>query len=150
MTNCLHQPCLGSLKLSLSTYAKEMLAIIQVIWASRPYLLGCKFYIQTDQQRLKYLLKQRIATAEQQKWVSKLLKYDYEILYKLGQENAIVDALSQITSGSRLDTLYACNSQIWDTIKDETTTYPYKQKIGTQADSQLGEPYKKTQWLDLL
>lgn len=40
---------LGITKQSWSTYAKEMLAILQAIKTLRPYLLGRKFYIQTDQ-----------------------------------------------------------------------------------------------------
>ena len=69
---------LGTTKRSWSTYAKEMVAIIQAIQTWRPYLLRRKFYIHTDQRSLKYLLEQRIATPEQQKWVAKLLGYDYD------------------------------------------------------------------------
>ncbi|KAL6320971.1 hypothetical protein AAG906_010780 [Vitis piasezkii] len=69
-------------KRSWSVYAHEMLAIVHAIQTWRPYLLGRKFYIQTDQRSLKYLLEQRIATPEQQEWVAKLLGYDYEITYK--------------------------------------------------------------------
>jgi len=72
---------LGVTKLSWSTYAKKMLAIIEAIRLWRPYLLGNKFYIQTDHRILKYLLEQRIITLKQQKWIAKLLVYDYEILY---------------------------------------------------------------------
>lgn len=57
---------LGAAKLSWSTYAKEMLAILQAIRTWRPYLLGTRFFIQTDQRSLKYLLEQRIGTPEQQ------------------------------------------------------------------------------------
>jgi hypothetical protein len=32
---------------------------------------------------------------EQQKWVTKMLGYDYEIIYKKGKENVVVDALSR-------------------------------------------------------
>jgi hypothetical protein len=71
-----------------------MLAIIEAIRLWRPYLLGRKFYIETNQQSLKYFLEQCIATLEQQKWVAKLLGYDYEITYCLGRENFIADALS--------------------------------------------------------
>ncbi|RVW35013.1 Retrovirus-related Pol polyprotein from transposon 17.6 [Vitis vinifera] len=73
---------LGVSKRSWSIYAREMLAIVHAIQTWRPYLLGRKFYIQTDQRSLKYLLEQRIATPEQQEWVAKLLGYDYEITYK--------------------------------------------------------------------
>ena len=56
---------LGVYKRSWSVYAKEMLAIIYAIQTWRSYLLGRKFYIQTDQHSLKYLLEQRIVTPEQ-------------------------------------------------------------------------------------
>jgi hypothetical protein len=32
---------------------------------------------------------------EQQKWVTKLFGYDYEIIYKKGKDNVVADALSQ-------------------------------------------------------
>jgi hypothetical protein len=86
---------LGVTKLSWSIYAKEMLAIIEAIRLWRPYLLGKKCFIQTDHRSLKYLLEQRIVTQEQQKWVAKLLGYDYEILYCLDRENSAANALSK-------------------------------------------------------
>ncbi|KAL6332953.1 hypothetical protein AAG906_019964 [Vitis piasezkii] len=97
---------LGITKQSWSTYAKEMLAIVQAIRTWRPYLLGRKFYIRTDQRSLKYLMEQCIVTPEQQKWVSKLLGYDYDITYEPGRENSTVDALSRVTGGPNLNTLF--------------------------------------------
>jgi hypothetical protein len=76
-------------------YEKEMLAILHVIELWRPYLLGQCFQIKTDHQSLKYFLKQRISSQEQQKWVTKLFGYDYEIVYKKGKDNVVVDALSR-------------------------------------------------------
>ncbi|CAL1395604.1 unnamed protein product [Linum trigynum] len=86
---------LGVQKQGLSAYAKEMMAIIAAVQLWRPYLLGRQFFIRTDQRSLRFLLEQRNTTPEQQKWVSKLLVYDYVIIYKPGRENQAADALSR-------------------------------------------------------
>ena len=83
---------LGVTKLSCSTYAKEILAILQAIQTWRPYLLGEKFF----QQNLKYPLEQRIVTPEQQKKVAKLQGYGYEIIYCPGRENSVAEVLSRV------------------------------------------------------
>ena len=57
--------------------------------------MGQRFQIKTDHQSLKYFLEQHISSQEQQKWVTKLFGYDYEIIYKKGKENVVVDALSR-------------------------------------------------------
>jgi hypothetical protein len=71
-----------------------MLAILHVTNLWHPYLLGKRFQIKTDHQSLKYFLEQRISSPEQQKWVTKIFGYDYEIIYKKGKENVVADALS--------------------------------------------------------
>jgi hypothetical protein len=76
-------------------YEKEMLAILHAVELWHPYLLGKRFQIKTDHQSLKYFLEQRISSQEQQKWVTKLFGYDYEIIYKKGKENVVADALSR-------------------------------------------------------
>jgi len=82
--------------LTLSTYEKEMLAIVKAIWKWRHYLLGKPFIVRTDHKSLKYLLEQRIATPAQTRWLPKLLGYDYTIEYKKGVENQAADSLSRI------------------------------------------------------
>ena len=57
---------LGVSKKAWSTYAKEMLVVVEVVQMWRPYLLGHRFMIQTDQRSLQYLLEHKIATPEQQ------------------------------------------------------------------------------------
>jgi hypothetical protein len=76
-------------------YEKEMLAILHAVELWCPYLLGQRFQIKIDHQSLKYFLEQRISSQEQQKWVTKLFGYDYEIIYKKGKDNVVVDALSR-------------------------------------------------------
>ena len=78
-----------------SIYEKEMMAIWHVVDLWHPYLLGQCFQIKTDHQSLKYFLEQCISSPEQQKWVTKLFGYDYEIIYNKGKYNVVVDALSQ-------------------------------------------------------
>jgi hypothetical protein len=80
--------------LGKSTYEKEMMAILHVMDIWHPYLLGQCFQIKTNHCSLKYFLEQRISSLEQQKWVTKMLGYDYEIIYKKGKENVVVDSLS--------------------------------------------------------
>ena len=50
--------------LALSTYEKEMLAIVKSIRKWHLYLLGKPFTLRTDQKSLKYLLEQRITTID--------------------------------------------------------------------------------------
>ena len=42
-----------------------------------------------------YFLEQRLSLEEQQKWVTKILGYDFEIVYKKGKQNVVADALSR-------------------------------------------------------
>ena len=61
-------------------------------------------------------MEQRIVMPEQQKWVSKLLGYDYDITYKPGKENSTVDALSRVTGGPNLNTLFVSQTSLWNAI----------------------------------
>jgi hypothetical protein len=70
--------------LQLSTYEKEMLALVKAVQKWRLYLLGSHFVIRTDHQSLQYLWQQAITTTAQQKWLVKLLGYDFSIEYKKG------------------------------------------------------------------
>jgi hypothetical protein len=76
-------------------YENEMLEILHAIELWHSYLLGQRFQIKIDHQSLKYFLEQRISSQEQQKWVTKLFGYDYEIIYKKGKDNVVAAALSR-------------------------------------------------------
>jgi hypothetical protein len=63
-----------------SIYGNKMFSILHVVDLWHPYLLGKRFQIKTDHQSLKYFLEQYLSSSKQQKWVTKLFRYDYEII----------------------------------------------------------------------
>lgn len=107
----------------------------------RPYLLGRRFTIKTDQRSLRYLLKQRILTPEQQKWMGKLVGYDYEITYNPGTANTAADALSRRSNSPCLNAIYAQHSDLWNDIRRLVAQDPYLLKLGRAADDKTGGPY---------
>ena len=44
---------------------------------------------------LKYFLEQSLSLEVQQKWVTMMLGYDFEIIYKKGKQNMVADAFSK-------------------------------------------------------
>ena len=83
------------LHLKQAIYEKEMLVILHALKKWRPYLMGRHFKVKTDHDSLKYFLEQILSSEEQQKWVTKMLGYDFEIIYKKGKQNVVADALSR-------------------------------------------------------
>jgi hypothetical protein len=110
---------LSPLHLSMSVYDKEMLTIVHAVTKWRPYLIGRRFQIRTDHRSLKYLLEQRISSMEQQKRVTKLLGYDYEIVYKKGAENLAADALSRILEYAELHNISTPTWPTFELIKEK-------------------------------
>ncbi|CAL1390315.1 unnamed protein product [Linum trigynum] len=126
---------LGKSREGLSTYAKEMLAVVTAVQNWRPYLLGRKFIIRTDQRSLKHLLGQRITTPEQQQWLSKLMGYDYDIIYKPGPQNQAADALSRRPHTATALALSIPYTTLWDSIKETSSSHPYMLKMRRKASS---------------
>ena len=66
----------------LSTYEKELIAILAAVDKWRHYLEATPFIIKTDHCSLIFLLQQRMNTQLQKKSLTKLLGLDYQIQYK--------------------------------------------------------------------
>ena len=136
---------LGITKQTWSIYAKEMLAIVEAIRLWRPYLLGRKFYIKTDQRSLKFFLDQRVSTPEQQKWVAKLLGYDYEIIFRPGRDNSAADALFRRQESPLLAALHFSDVDIWKQIREASKSDSYVQLLGKKAGD---PPHGNLTWRD--
>ncbi|KAI5322789.1 hypothetical protein L3X38_031861 [Prunus dulcis] len=86
---------LSGRNLALSVYEKETMSVIFAIKKWLPYLLGQQFRIITDHQTLRHFLDQRITTLIQQRWLLKLMGYNFVLHYRPGSQNSAADALSQ-------------------------------------------------------
>ena len=117
-----HSQALHGKNLLLSTYGKEMLALVMAVRKWRHYLLGRKFLVRTDQKSLQYLCSQQITTEAQQKWLHKLMGFDFSIVYKRGCENQVADALSRRDEVQPKEHLAAISAPIphWlDAVREE-------------------------------
>ncbi|GKB40626.1 ty3-gypsy retrotransposon protein [Tanacetum coccineum] len=79
-----------------ATYQKELFAIVEAVFKWRQYLLGRRFIIRTDHKSIKELMQQVIQTPIQQKYVRKLMGFDFAIEYKPGVLNQVADAFSRM------------------------------------------------------
>ena len=76
-----YSKALSGKALGQSIYEKELMAILHSVLQWCNYLLRRRFCIWIDHKSLKYLLEQQISTMDQQKWLVKLMGYEYEIEY---------------------------------------------------------------------
>ena len=131
---------------NLSAYEKELMAVVLAVEKWRPYLLGRHFIIKRDHFSLKYLLKQKIATTFQSKWLPKLMGYDYEITYRKGKENIVADGLYRVVGAQLLAlALSTISSDLLETIKASWTQDPTLQTLIRSLTGRQQHP--KYQWV---
>ncbi|KAA0039535.1 ty3-gypsy retrotransposon protein [Cucumis melo var. makuwa] len=81
------------------------MAIVLAVEKWRHNLLGHHFVVFTDQKALRYILEQRELIPGIQKWLMKLMGFDFEIFYRAGPENKAADALSRIPIEAQLNVI---------------------------------------------
>ena len=106
----------------------------------RPYLLVRRFLVKMDQRSLKFLLEQRVIQPQYQKWISKLLGYSFEVMYKPGLENKAADALSRIPPLVQLNQLTTPNIIDVSMIKEEMNNDEKLQKIRREIEEKGADP----------
>ena len=97
--------------------------------------MGRHFKVKMDRDSLKYFLEQRTSLEEQKKWVTNMLGYDFEIIYKKGKQNVVANALSR--KDEDLEELFCAISIIqpdWinearDEWKKDEEVWPLIQKL---------------------
>jgi hypothetical protein len=82
-------------ELLYTIYDKEMLDIMHALAKFIQYLVGAKFIVKTDHKSLEYFIEQKYLNERQQKWVSKIHAYEFDIEFFKGKNNVVVDALSR-------------------------------------------------------
>jgi len=78
-----------------SIYDKEMLSIMHALAKYWQYLVGTRFRVRTDHNSLMFFLEQKQLQERQQKWISEIQAYDFDIEYVKGKNNVAADALSR-------------------------------------------------------
>jgi hypothetical protein len=73
-----------------------MLAIMHALTKFRQYLVGNRFKVKTDHNSLRFLMEKKELSERQQKWISKIQAWDFEIECVKGKNNVVVDTLSRI------------------------------------------------------
>ncbi|KAA0060678.1 putative retroelement pol polyprotein [Cucumis melo var. makuwa] len=117
-------------------YERELMAVVLSVQRWRPYLLGAKFVVKTDQKSLKFLLEQRVIQPQYQKCLSKLLGYSFEVVYKPGLENKAADALSRRPPDIQLNNISIPYWMDLETIKEEVEKDEKLKKIATSLNEE--------------
>ncbi|KAI0500110.1 hypothetical protein KFK09_018318 [Dendrobium nobile] len=95
----------------------NMLAI-QKLW---PYLLRRHFIVRTNQRSLKNLLEKIMVNEEHQRWLFKLLGYDFEIPYRPRVENKATYGLSGCMREPQMIALSVSLVIGWEALRRERT-----------------------------
>ena len=99
-----HLVAYGSQALSMheKNYHSTKLEFLALKWAImehfKEYLLYQPFLVKTDNNPLTYIMSTPNLDATGHHWVSTLAKYDFWLEYQKGQDNAVADALSWVTT----------------------------------------------------
>ena len=104
-------------ELKHSSVEKEAAAIVEAIRKWKHYLTGKHFKLITDQKSVAYMFDtkrhSKIKNDKVMRWRIELSMYDFDIIYRAGEENIPADALSRVKSMSlTLDKLHELHESL--------------------------------------
>ena len=104
--------------------------------------MGRRFRVRTDHKSLKFLLEQQVTMKMQQKWILKLMEYDFVIEYKQGKFNQVANGLSRKREEAMIYVLTLPQPSWWDSIMElhetEDGIKELKEKL-EKGGGELGE-----------
>ena len=106
-----HPVAYGSWALTMheKNYHSTKLEFLALKWAImehfKEYLLYQPFLVKTDNNPLTYIMTTPNLNATGHRWVCALAKYDFQLEYQKGWDNAVADALSWVTTHLELETV---------------------------------------------
>ena len=92
-------------------YHSMKLEFLALKWAImehfKEYLLYQPFLVKTDDNPLMYIMTTPNLDGTGHQWVSALAKYDFQLEYQKGQDNAVADTLSRVMTHLELEAVQA-------------------------------------------
>jgi len=114
----------------LSTYEKESLTILLAVDQWKAYLMPVEFTIQTYQRSLIHLQDQKLNSYWQQKAMTKLMGFQYKILYKKGSTNCVVDDVLRMNHSTGILSALSVVLPTWlQSVQDSYKDQPAAQKL---------------------
>jgi len=101
------------------THEQELLAIVESLKRFRHHLLGTKFTIVTDHEKLDRFMTQKNLSRRQTRWLETLNDFDFDIKWSPGKLNVFADALSRIYSNDAKGTERADSEYVSKTNENE-------------------------------
>jgi hypothetical protein len=132
-------------ELRYPVHEKELLAVVHALKKWKVYLEGRKFLVTSDHQSLVHLQTQKNLSGRQARWLDQLQSYDFELVYKKGEDNVVADALSRIPSPTTTIKLLAVNRESLNNISEVGVAKEITDKIKEQypKDSYFGPVYQQ-------
>jgi hypothetical protein len=90
----------------------EVLAMVYALNKFRHYLLGKKIVFYVDHMAVVHLVNKQQVSGRIARWLLLFIKYDFTVVYKLGQSHVIADTLSRLPNGEATTRLQDQTSDI--------------------------------------